>query len=151
MSILKKLFGTLSQKPWEENQAAIDSTHSGRTFNLSNQMSAVIIIFGVSTAIFSLIFSGYLYSLPPEQDTTFILKTNLDLSIPLDQDHKLEVKKIGDEYIPFVHVRNNIEGFLSRSVYYSLIEIALRQDNVFEGQLSLTSFDCVFDLGNIND
>ena len=77
MSIIKKLFGTLAQKPWEENQAAIDSMHSGRTFNLSNQMSAVIIIFGVSTAIFSLIFSGYLYSLPPEQDTTFILKTSL--------------------------------------------------------------------------
>tara|TARA_B100000287_G_scaffold416431_1_gene451102 strand:- start:225 stop:902 length:678 start_codon:yes stop_codon:yes gene_type:complete len=77
MSIIKKLFGTLTQKPWEEDQAAIDSTHSGRTFNLSNQMSAVIIIFGVSTAIFSLIFTGYLYSLPPEQDTTFILKTYL--------------------------------------------------------------------------
>ena len=77
MSFLKKLFGTLAQKPWEENQAAIDNTHSGRSFNLSNQMSAVIIIFGVSTAIFSLIFTGYLYSLPPEQDTTFILKTTL--------------------------------------------------------------------------
>ena len=77
MSIIKKLFGTLTQKPWEEDQAAIDSMHSGRTFNLSNQMSAVIIIFGVSTAIFSLIFTGYLYSLPPEQDTTFILKTYL--------------------------------------------------------------------------
>ena len=77
MSIIKKLFGTLLQKPWEQNQVAIDSTHSGRTFNLSNQMSAVIIIFGVSTAIFSLIFTGYLYSLPPEQDTTFILKTTL--------------------------------------------------------------------------
>ncbi len=77
MSIIKKLFGTLTQKPWEEDQAVIDSTHSGRTFNLSNQMSAVIIIFGVSTAIFSLIFTGYLYSLPPEQDTTFILKTYL--------------------------------------------------------------------------
>ena len=77
MSLLKKLFGTLAQKPWEENQAAIDNTHSGRTFNLSNQMSAVIIIFGVSTAIFSLIFTGYLYSIPPEQDTTFILKTYL--------------------------------------------------------------------------
>tara|TARA_B100001123_G_scaffold74711_1_gene84357 strand:- start:77 stop:754 length:678 start_codon:yes stop_codon:yes gene_type:complete len=77
MSIIKKLFGILTQKPWEESQAAIDSTHSGRTFNLSNQMSAVIIIFGVSTAIFSLIFTGYLYSLPPEQDTTFILKTYL--------------------------------------------------------------------------
>jgi len=77
MSLLKKLFGTLTEKPWEENQAAIDNAHSGRTFNLSNQMSAVIIIFGVSTAIFSLIFTGYLYSLPPEQDTTFILKTYL--------------------------------------------------------------------------
>ncbi len=77
MSIIKKLFGALTEKPWEENQVAIDSTHSGRTFNLSNQMSAVIIIFGVSTAIFSLIFTGYLYSLPPEQDTTFILKTAL--------------------------------------------------------------------------
>ena len=77
MSIIKKLFGTLTQKPWEENQAVIDSAHSGRAFNLSNQMSAVIIIFGVSTAIFSLIFSGYLYSLPPEQDTTYILKTYL--------------------------------------------------------------------------
>ena len=43
MSIIKKLFGTLAQKPWEENQAAIDNTHSGRTFDLSNQMSAVII------------------------------------------------------------------------------------------------------------
>ena len=77
MSLLKKLFGTLAQKPWEENQVAIDNTHSGQTFKLSNQMSAVIIIFGVSTAIFSLIFTGYLYSLPPEQDTTFILKTSL--------------------------------------------------------------------------
>ena len=77
MSLIKKLFGTLLQKPWEESQAAIDNNHSGSTFNLSNQMSAVIIIFGVSTAIFSLVFTGYLYSLPPEQDTTFILKTYL--------------------------------------------------------------------------
>ncbi len=77
MSLIKKLFGTLAQKPWEKNQVVIDNAHPGRTFNLSNQMSAVIIIFGVSTAIFSLIFTGYLYSLPPEQDTTFILKTYL--------------------------------------------------------------------------
>ena len=77
MSLLKKLFGTLAQKPWEKNQVTIDNAHTGQTFNISNQMSAVIIIFGVSTAIFSLIFTGYLYSLPPEQDTTFILKTYL--------------------------------------------------------------------------
>ena len=77
MSLIKKIFSTLNQKPWEEKQAVIDNTHPGRTFDVSNQLSAVIIIFGVSTAIFSLIFTGYLYSLPPEQDTTFILKTYL--------------------------------------------------------------------------
>lgn len=76
-----------------------------------------------------------------------ILKTNLDLSIPLNKEHKLEVKKIGDEHIPFVHVRNNIEGFISRSVYYSLIEIALNQDNGSSNQLTLKSFDCDFNLG----
>tara|TARA_Y100001970_G_scaffold267706_1_gene358038 strand:+ start:141 stop:821 length:681 start_codon:yes stop_codon:yes gene_type:complete len=76
-SILKKLFGTITQKPWEESQAKVDSSHIGRTFAVSNQMSAVVIIFGVSTVLFSLIFTGYLYSLPPGQDTTFILKTNL--------------------------------------------------------------------------
>ena len=77
-SFIKKIFGTLAQKPWETDQAIIDTKHSGQTFNnLSNQMSAVIIIFGVSSVLFSLIFTGYLYSLPPEQDTTFILKTYL--------------------------------------------------------------------------
>ena len=76
-----------------------------------------------------------------------ILKTNLDLSIPLDKDHKLELKNIGDEHIPFVHVRNNIEGFISRSVYYSLIEIALNQNNGSSDQLTLKSFDYDFNLG----
>jgi len=77
MSLLKKIFSTLAEKPWEQKQSIADNTHSGRTFDISNQMSAVIIIFGVSTTLFSLIFTGYLYSLPPEQDTTFILKANL--------------------------------------------------------------------------
>ena len=76
-SFIKKIFSTLSQKPWEAEQAAIDTEHTGQTFNLSNQMSAVIIIFGISSVLFSLIFTGYLYTLPPEQDTTFILKNNL--------------------------------------------------------------------------
>ena len=76
-SLIKKLFGTLAEKPWEESQALIDNKHAGKTFELSNQMSAVIIIFGVSTAIFSLIFTAYLYSIPPEQDTTLILKNKL--------------------------------------------------------------------------
>ena len=74
---IKKLFGTLTEKPWEKEQAAIDSLHEGKTFNISAQKSAVIIIFGVATVLFSLIFTGYLYTLPPEQDTRYLLKPNL--------------------------------------------------------------------------
>jgi len=76
-NIFKKLFGTLAEKPWEKEQAAIDFYHSGKTFNLSKQTSAVIVIFGVSTVLFSLILTSYLYTIPPEQDTKFLLKPNL--------------------------------------------------------------------------
>ena len=74
---IKKLFGTLTQKPWEKEQAVIDSSHTGKTFNISNQTSAVILIFGVSTVLFSLILTGYLYTVPAEQDTRFLFKLNL--------------------------------------------------------------------------
>jgi len=76
-NFIKKLFSTLAQKPWEKEQAAIDSHHTGKTFNLSKQTSAVIVIFGISTVLFSLVFSSYLYTIPPEQDTRFLLKPNL--------------------------------------------------------------------------
>ena len=76
-NLIKKLFGTLAQKPWEKEQAAIDSRHSGKTFNFSYQTSAVIVIFGVSTVLFSLILTGYLYTIPPEQDTNFLFTPNL--------------------------------------------------------------------------
>ena len=76
-NFIKKLFGTLAEKPWEKEQAAIDTNHPGKTFNLSKQASAVIVIFGVSTVLFSLILTGYLYTVPPEQDTKFLFNPNL--------------------------------------------------------------------------
>ena len=76
-NFIKKLFGTLAQKPWEKEQSVIDNYHSGKTLNLSKQTSAVIVIFGVSTVLFSLILTAYLYSIPPEQDTRFLFKPNL--------------------------------------------------------------------------
>ena len=75
-NFIKKLFGTLAQKPWEKEQATIDNYHPGKTFNLSKQTSAVIVIFGVSTVLFSLILTGYLYTIPPGQDTKFLFKPN---------------------------------------------------------------------------
>ena len=75
---IKKLFGTLVEKPWEESQAKVDDIHQGKTFKgLSPQVSAVIVIFGVSTVLFSLVVTGYLYTIPGDQDTMFILRPNL--------------------------------------------------------------------------
>ena len=76
--IIKKIFGALVEKPWEENQAKIDNHHQGRTFTaMSSQVSAVIIIFGVSTVLFSLVVTAYLYSIPSDQDTMFLFRPNL--------------------------------------------------------------------------
>ena len=74
---IKKLFGALSDKPWNKEQMALDNFHQGKTFDISNQTSAVIVIFGVSTVLFSLIVTGYLYSIPASQDTQYLLKPNL--------------------------------------------------------------------------
>ncbi len=76
-NVIKKLFGTLLQKPWEKEQMVIDTSHPGKTFNISEQKSAVIIIFGIATVLFSLIFTAYIYSIPPGQDTMYLLKPNL--------------------------------------------------------------------------
>ena len=73
----KKLFGALADKPWDKEQMISDNYHQGKTFDLSNQTSAVIVIFGVSTVLFSLIVTGYLYSIPATQDTQYLLKPNL--------------------------------------------------------------------------
>ena len=54
--IIKKIFGALVEKPWDENQVNIDNHHAGSTFKgVSSYVSAVIVIFGVSTVLFSLI------------------------------------------------------------------------------------------------
>ena len=76
-NIFKKLFGTLTEKPWEKEQMVSDDYHQGKTFNISTQTSAVIVIFGASTVLFTLVVTGYLYSIPAEQDTEYLLKPNL--------------------------------------------------------------------------
>ena len=76
-NLIKKLFGTLLQKPWDKDQMVLDTSHTGKTFDISSQKSAVIILFGIATVLFSLIFTAYIYSIPPGQDTMYLLKPNL--------------------------------------------------------------------------
>ena len=73
----KKLFGALTDKPWDKDRMVIDNLHEGKTFDISNQTSAVIVIFGASTTLFTLVVTGYLYSIPIGQDTGYLLKPNL--------------------------------------------------------------------------
>ena len=35
-SFLKKIFGTIIEKPWEAERAQVDDAHSGQTFDLSD-------------------------------------------------------------------------------------------------------------------
>ena len=76
-NLLNKLFGTLLDKPCDKEQATIDNAHEGKTFDLSVQKSAVLIIFGIATVLFSLVFTSYLYTLSPSQDTNYLLRPNL--------------------------------------------------------------------------
>jgi len=78
-NFFKKLFGSLTDKPWEKEQMVSDNYHQGKTFNISTQTSAVIVIFGASTVLFTLVVTGYLYSIPAGQDTEYLLKPNLIL------------------------------------------------------------------------
>ena len=77
-SFIKKIFGALAEKPWEQEQAKIDNYHQGRTFEgISSQLSAVIVIFGVSSVVFSLVVTAYLYTIPGDQNTRVLFKPNL--------------------------------------------------------------------------
>jgi len=53
------IFKLLSQKPWEESQAAIDNEHDGKTLALSKAKLGVRTIMVVSTVIFSLFVVSY--------------------------------------------------------------------------------------------
>ena len=53
------IFKLLSQKPWEESQAAIDNQHDGKTLALSKAKLGVRTIMVVSSVIFSLFVVSY--------------------------------------------------------------------------------------------
>ena len=78
-----------------------------------------------------------------------ILKTNLDYNFPLDASHPIELRVLGKESVPFVQVRDQLEGFISRSVFYGLVEVALNQEQVSGSELMLTSGGQKFSLGSI--
>lgn len=68
-------------------------------------------------------------------DQSFVFKTFTDDIVIADEDHPvwIESRKGGeagatDEQVPYIMVRKNLPGLISRNVYYHLIESALEEE-----------------------
>ena len=84
-----------------------------------------------------------------EINKDIILKTNFDFSFPLNNEHPLTLKNIKGLEFPIVIVRSNLEGLISRSVFYKLIDIAINQNNKSEKTLLIQSFNSLHNLGSL--
>ena len=84
-----------------------------------------------------------------EINKNIILETNFDFSFPLNDEHPLTLKKIKDDELPIVIVRSNLEGLISRSVFYKLIDIAINQENNSGKTLEIKSFNSFHNLGSL--
>ena len=56
-----------------------------------------------------------------------IFKTNLDHEIILSKKNPLFFKKKNKGYVPYIIVERNLEARILRSVYYQLVDIALKK------------------------
>ena len=62
---------------------------------------------------------------------------------------QLKLIEFEDTQIPIVNVRDNIEGFFSRSTYYNLINYALEKNNIIDDILYITSANKDYPVGKI--
>ena len=84
-----------------------------------------------------------------EINKDIILETNFDFSFPLNNEHPLTLRNIKGLEFPVVIVRSNLEGLISRSVFYKLIDIAINQNNKSEKTLLIQSFNSLHNLGSL--
>tara|TARA_B100000029_G_scaffold424271_1_gene431916 strand:+ start:3159 stop:3692 length:534 start_codon:yes stop_codon:yes gene_type:complete len=83
------------------------------------------------------------------QDDKYLFITNLDYSFELLKDAVVELISINDhEVIPIFNVRNNIKGFLSRNVYYQLLNEVI-DHNVDGNKVFILSDNQRFNIGII--
>ena len=84
------------------------------------------------------------------QDTRLTFRTNLDEEIVAGAEHpiRVEVDPETEEPTPYIHVRDNLEALIARSVFYDLAEMA-EEVTVGDGiELRVWSGGNVFHLGN---
>ena len=78
------------------------------------------------------------------REQKIIFKTNTDEIFEVNEKHPIKIEKniYNEEPIPTVLVRKNLEGLLSRNVYYSLIE----NSTLKEGEYGIYSSGSFYEL-----
>jgi hypothetical protein len=62
------------------------------------------------------------------QDQNLMVTTDMGESVPVDEAHPLRMAQEGDEWIPYVLIRNDMEARCNRNVYYHLAELMQQHD-----------------------
>jgi hypothetical protein len=82
-------------------------------------------------------------------ENTIELTTNLNYSFELEQPESMRLIDLEGTTLPLIKVRDNLEGFFSRSVYYKIIDFALEANHVNNGILLLESNSNFYPVGKI--
>ena len=77
------------------------------------------------------------------------LTTNLNYSFGLEQQDAIRLIDVEGTSLPLIKVRDELEGFFSRSVYYKIIDFALEANHVDNGILLLESNSNFYPVGKI--
>ena len=82
-------------------------------------------------------------------ENTIELTANLNYSFELEQPESMRLIDLEGTTLPLIKVRDNLEGFFSRSVYYKIIDFALEANHVNNGILLLESNSNFYPVGKI--
>ena len=82
------------------------------------------------------------------KNQNLLLRTNLDLWITLGPKHGLRIAQDGQDKVPYVQVRDNIEARVNRAVYYEMAKIAVESDDE-KGLFGLWSQNTFYPIGKI--
>ena len=72
-------------------------------------------------------------------DQCLSMVTDMAESVALDDAHRMRIEQRGDEWIPYMLIRDQMEGRLSRSVYYQLADLMVEGNHEGEAWLGVWS------------
>ena len=83
-------------------------------------------------------------------DNNIKLYTNLNFNFILDKINTMRLIKHNNSLIPLVVIRDNIEGFFDRNIYYNLINYALENNFIDNKELYILSKNIKYKIGEVD-